>query len=81
MLLSATLLARRFELGSLAKVFSAYGRTPVKTLVSIIVFALALAVTAPVFARGVVTKATTKDACDKAGGVWNATTNKCKSRM
>ncbi len=52
-----------------------------KTLVSIIIFALALAVTAPAFARGVITKATTKDACDKAGGVWNPTTNKCKSRM
>jgi hypothetical protein len=51
-----------------------------KTVVSIVVLTLALAVTVPACARGVITKATTKVACDQAGGVWNPNTSKCKSR-
>jgi hypothetical protein len=41
---------------------------------------LAAAFTAPAFAADVAT-AKTKADCDKAGGVWDATTNKCKPKM
>ena len=41
-----------------------------KTVISSLVLALALAFTGPAFA-GDVTKATDKASCDKAGGVWD----------
>jgi hypothetical protein len=50
-----------------------------KTLVSTFVLALALAMTGPAFA-GDVTKATNKADCDKAGGMWDAATNKCSEK-
>jgi hypothetical protein len=50
-------------------------------LVSMIVaLGFALAVTAPAFAADVTT-AKTKADCDQAGGVWDASTNTCKSKM
>jgi hypothetical protein len=48
-----------------------------KTLVSMVVLALALAFTGPAFA-GDVTKATNAADCEKAGGMWDASTNKFK---
>jgi len=40
---------------------------------------VALAIAGPAFA-GDVTKATNKADCDKAGGVWDASTNKCSEK-
>ena len=50
-----------------------------KTLISMLTIALALAFTGPAFA-GAVSKATTKAECDKAGGVWNAQANNCSKK-
>jgi hypothetical protein len=50
-----------------------------KTLVSAFALALALAFTSPAFA-GDVTKAADKASCDKAGGMWDATANKCTKK-
>ncbi len=50
-----------------------------KTLISAITVAFALAATGPAFA-GDVSKATTKADCDKAGGVWNAQSNSCAKK-
>jgi hypothetical protein len=50
-----------------------------KTLVSTFALALALAFTGPAFA-GDVTKATDKASCDKAGGMWDASVNKCTQK-
>jgi hypothetical protein len=47
-----------------------------KSLTSIFVVALALAFTVPAFA-GDVTTAKTEADCQKAGGMWDATTNTC----
>ena len=55
------------------------GENVMKTLVSTFALALALAFTGPAFA-GDVTKATTKVDCDKAGGMWDAATNKCSEK-
>ena len=53
-----------------------------KTVISMLVLALALAFTGPAFAgAGDVTKATDKASCDKAGGVWDDTAKKCSSKM
>jgi hypothetical protein len=50
-------------------------------LVSMMVtLGFALAVTAPAFAADVASAKTEAD-CTKAGGVWDATTNTCKSKM
>jgi hypothetical protein len=49
------------------------------TFASAFALALALAVTGPAFA-GDVTKATDKASCDKAGGVWDASANKCSKK-
>ncbi len=47
-----------------------------------VAIALALAVTGPAFAgAGDVTKATDKASCDKAGGVWDDTAEKCPAKM
>jgi hypothetical protein len=48
-----------------------------KTLVSVLAVAVALALTGPAFAAGDVTKAKTAAECAKAGGIWNAATNIC----
>ena len=50
-----------------------------KTLISTLAVALALAFTGPAFA-GDVTKATDKASCDKAGGVWDDTAKKCSEK-
>jgi hypothetical protein len=50
-----------------------------KTLVSTFALALALAFTGPAFA-GDVTTAKTQADCDKAGGMWDAATNKCSEK-
>jgi hypothetical protein len=51
-----------------------------KTVISSLVLALALAFTGPAFA-GDVTKATDKASCDKAGGVWDDSAKKCTEKM
>jgi hypothetical protein len=50
-----------------------------KTLISMVALALALAFTGPAFA-GDVTAAKTEADCAKAGGVWDATTNTCSEK-
>jgi hypothetical protein len=50
-----------------------------KTLVSAVALALAVAVTGPAFA-GDVSKAATKADCDKAGGMWSADSNTCTKK-
>jgi hypothetical protein len=48
-------------------------------LVSTLALAVAIAMTGPAFA-GDVTKANTKVACEKAGGMWDAATYKCSEK-
>ncbi len=55
------------------------GGNVMKTLVSMVVLALALAFTGPAFA-GDVTKATNAADCEKAGGMWDASTDKCSEK-
>jgi len=50
-----------------------------KTLVSTFALALALAFIGPAFA-GDVTTAKTQADCEKAGGVWDASTYKCSEK-
>ena len=50
-----------------------------KTLVSILALALALAFAGTAFA-GDVTKATNAADCEKAGGMWDASTSKCSEK-
>jgi hypothetical protein len=50
-----------------------------KTLISTLAVALALAFTGPAFA-GDVTAAKTEADCQKAGGMWDATTNTCAAK-
>jgi hypothetical protein len=50
-----------------------------KMLVSMFALALALAFTAPAFA-GAVTAAKNQADCEKAGGMWDASTNKCAEK-
>ncbi len=50
-----------------------------KTFISMFALALALAFTGPAFA-GDVTTAKTQADCEKAGGVWDAATNKCSAK-
>jgi len=53
-----------------------------KSLVSILALALALAFTGPAFAgAGDPTAAKTEADCTKAGGVWDAATNKCAPKQ
>ena len=47
----------------------------------IIAYALALAAFATSAFAADVTTAKTKADCDKAGGMWDASTNTCKSKM
>ena len=51
-----------------------------KTVISSLVLAVALAFTGPALA-GDVTKATDKASCDKAGGVWDDSAKKCTEKM
>jgi len=51
-----------------------------KTLLSIFALTLGLAFTAPAFA-GDVSAAKNEADCAKAGGVWNADTNKCEAKQ
>jgi hypothetical protein len=55
------------------------GRNVMKTLISTLAVALALAFTGPAFA-GDVTKATDKASCDKAGGTWDDTAKTCSEK-
>src|SRR5262249_30407575 len=55
-------------------------RNDMKTLVSVVAVAVALALTGPAFAAGDVTKAKTAAECAKAGGIWNAATNICTAK-
>jgi hypothetical protein len=58
------------------------GVMSMKTLVSMLALALALAFSGPAFAgAGDVSKATDKASCDKAGGVWDDTAKKCSAKM
>lgn len=50
-----------------------------KTVLSMLVLALALAFTGPVFAQDP-TMATDKASCDKAGGVWDDAAKKCSPK-
>jgi hypothetical protein len=50
-----------------------------KTLISIIAVAMALAFTGPAFA-GDVKAAKTEADCAKAGGTWNASTKMCEEK-
>ena len=50
-----------------------------RTLVSMFALALALTFTGPAFA-GDVTKATNAAECEKAGGMWDASANKCTEK-
>ena len=50
-----------------------------KTFISAIVMAFALAATGPAFA-GDVSKATTQADCQKAGGMWHADSKSCTKK-
>jgi hypothetical protein len=55
------------------------GETAMKILLSTLALTLALAFTGPAFA-GDVTKATNAADCEKAGGMWDASNNKCSEK-
>ena len=50
-----------------------------KTLISTVALALALGFSGPVLAGDVSTAANAAD-CEKAGGTWDANTNKCSEK-
>ena len=50
-----------------------------KTLMSMLALAVALAFAVPAFA-GDVTTATNQADCEKAGGMWDASSNKCSEK-
>ena len=50
-----------------------------KTVISALAIAFALAMAGPAFA-GDVSKAKTQADCDKAGGMWNADSNTCSKK-
>jgi hypothetical protein len=56
-----------------------YRSKEMKTLMSMLALAVALAFTGPAFA-GDVTAATTQADCEKAGGLWDANTSKCSEK-
>ena len=56
------------------------GENAMKTLVSVLAVAVAVAFTGPTFAAGDVTKAKTAAECAKAGGIWSAATNTCTAK-
>jgi hypothetical protein len=51
-----------------------------RTIAYSLAVALGIAFAAPAFAADV-TMAKTKADCDKAGGMWDATTNTCKAKQ
>lgn len=55
------------------------GENAMKILISTLAVVLALAFTGPAFA-GDVTTAKTEADCQKAGGMWDAATNKCAEK-
>ena len=57
-----------------------YRRKPMRTIAYALALALGVAFATSAFA-GDVSTAKTKADCDKAGGIWNASTNTCKSKM
>jgi hypothetical protein len=59
--------------------FQRKGENPMKTLISVIAVAMALAFTGPAFA-GDVKAAKTEADCVKAGGVWDAATSTCSEK-
>ena len=52
-----------------------------KTVISILALALALAFSGPAFAQDDVTKAADKASCEKAGGMWDDAAKKCSKKM
>ena len=56
------------------------GRKPMRTIAYALALALGVAFASAAFA-GDVTMAKTKADCDKAGGVWDATTNTCAAKQ
>ena len=56
------------------------GRKPMRTIAYALALALGVAFAASAFAADVTT-AKTKADCDKAGGVWDATTNTCAAKQ
>jgi hypothetical protein len=56
------------------------GREPTRSITYALAFALGVAFAASAFAADVTT-AKTKADCDKAGGVWDATTNTCAAKQ
>jgi hypothetical protein len=55
------------------------GENAMKTMISMFALALAIAFAAPAFAGDVTTAKTAAD-CAKAGGMWDAKTNKCTAK-
>ena len=56
------------------------GREPMRSITYALALALGVAFAASAFAADV-TAAKTKADCDKAGGVWDATTNTCVAKQ
>jgi hypothetical protein len=56
------------------------GRKPMRTIAYALALALGVAFATSAFAADVTT-AKTKADCEKAGGMWDAATNACKSKM
>jgi hypothetical protein len=65
---------------SLRSVVSRIGRKPMRIIAYALALALGVAFATSAFAADVTT-AKTKADCDKAGGMWDASTNTCKSKM
>ena len=60
--------------------FSSIRSKAMKTFVSIVALAAAIAVTGPAFAQDAA-KATDKASCDKAGATWDDAAKKCTPKM
>jgi hypothetical protein len=67
-------------LRSLGFVVFCIGREPMRSIAYALALALGVAFAASAFAADVTT-AKTKADCDKAGGVWDATTNTCMAKQ
>ena len=59
---------------------AAYWGKAMKTFVSMVALAVAIAVTGPAFAQDAA-KATDKASCDKAGGTWDDAAKKCNPKQ
>jgi phosphatidylglycerophosphate synthase len=81
----ASLIGPAFRIGTFAAMqrchayLHPYRSKEMKTLMSMLALAVALAFTGPAFA-GDVTAATTQADCEKAGGLWDANTSKCSEK-